>query len=254
MALAEFTRALNCLGVNAAGVCDREMSEFSFKENVGILRTSNSNSLSTWMERVRLAAMAMDTGTGTTGNDSSNSFLRSVGFVDDGSSIDDTTIPHDPSVASNNVFFLFNRAFSIFDANPKTIDTATWLRYTPCILPAIFFNIGLVYHRAAIRTDRTDVYSEALGLYTSALYLLGKNDTCGLSSECNLLLLGLFNNIGHIHSHFYNSVQTLYCRDNLTSVFLSTNCSKLLTKEEFIFFYMNILFAVRRFPMLAPAA
>jgi hypothetical protein len=237
-ALIEFTRALSCLGLDAR-ICDREMNQFVLKESLDLTRFT---AFTSWLAHARSIVVG----------DHAALFLRSVSFVEQ-AEIEEGPLPYDPSVSSNNFFTLFNRAFSVFENVTPSLDTQARLIYLPCILPALFYNIGLIYHREAIRYDRAEMFSEALDLYTTSLHLLGGNASCSIPS-CNLLLLGLFNNIGHIHSHFNNEVQTLYCRDQLTAVFLSTDCTRLLTKDEFVFFYMNVLFAVRRFPIIAPAA
>jgi hypothetical protein len=179
--------------------------------------------------------------------------FRSVAVVDP-ALIEKTTASCDPTVSSN-FFTVFDRAFTVFEDWTRNMNVLTWLALIPCILPAIFYNIGLIYHRTAVRYDKTGGLLQALDFYSTSLFLLGRHANAGLlKSQCNVLLLALYNNIGHIHSHFFNEAQTLFCRDQLISVFLETDYTRFLTKEEFIFFDMNIIFAMRRWPILAPAA
>ena len=212
----------------------------------------NPHFFSRWREVSNCTGAAMNTERAHT-----KPVLRSVTVVD-AAPIEETAASCDPTASYNDYFTLYDRAFSVFEDWTMNMSLITWLRVAliPCILPAIFYNIGLIYHRTAIRYDSTGGLLQALDFYSASLFLLGRHHACAglLKSQCNVLLLALYNNIGQIHSHFYNEAQTLFCRDHLISVFLQTDFTRFLTKEEFIFFDMNILFAVRRWPILAPAA
>jgi tetratricopeptide (TPR) repeat protein len=242
-ALGKLTSALSCLGTvlvsDAAHIYTIE----------GNRTWLNPHFFSTWREVSNGLAAAMNTERAH-----AKLVFRSVA-VADAAPIEKTAASCDPTASHNDYFTLYDSAFSVFEDWARNMSLLTWLALIPCILPAIFYNIGLIYHRTAIRYDSTGGLLQALDFYSASLFLLERHASAGLlKSQCNVLLLALYNNIGQIHSHFYNEAQTLFCRDQLISVFLQTDYTRFLTKEEFIFFDMNILFAVRRWPILAPAA
>jgi hypothetical protein len=238
-ALGKLTSALSCLGIVLAR---DEAHNYMIEGNWGLI----PNFFSSWRE--------VSYGKGAAVGANTKQVFRSVAVVDAAQS-EETVASCDPTASCNDFFTVYDRAFSVFEGGTRNMDVHTWLALIPCILPAIFYNIGLIYHRTAVRYGNTGGLAQALDLYSASLFLLGKNASAGLLKyQCNVLLLALYNNIGQIHSHFFNEAQTLFCRDRLISVFLATDYTRFLTKEEFIFFDMNILFAVRRWPIIAPAA
>jgi hypothetical protein len=246
-ALVEFSRALSCLGIDLTVAQSDAAQNHTMEEHQ---EWPSLNVFSAWWEKIIK-------GSGTArhvGDVNANIVFRSVAVVD-AVETEETAGSCDPSASCNDFFTIYDRAFSVFEDGTRDVDVLAWLVLVPCILPAIFYNVGLIYHRTAIRHAKTQGLSEALAFYTASLFLLGRSASDGLLKfECNVLLLAIYNNLGQIHSHFFNEAQTLFCRDQLISVFMSTDYTSCLTKEEFIFFYMNILFSVRRWPILAPAA
>jgi hypothetical protein len=241
-ALDKLTSALSCLGI----VLTRDAAHIYTIE--GNRTWLNTNFFSSWRVASNVTGAAMNAVRAN-----AKLVFRSVAVVNP-ALIEETTASCDPTV-SCNFFTVFDRAFAVFEDWTRNMNVLTWLSLIPCILPAIFYNIGLIYHRTAVRYDKTGGLLQALDFYSTSLFLLRRHTNAGLlKSHCNVLLLALYNNIGHIHSHFFNEAQTLLCRDKLISVFLETDYTRFLTKEEFIFFDMNIIFAVRRWPILAPAA
>jgi hypothetical protein len=243
-ALGKLTSALSCLGIVLA-------SDSAHIYTIEGNRTwlNNPHFFSSWREVSNGTGAAMNAARAPV-----KLLFCSVAVVD-ASPIEETAASCDPTASFNDFFTLYDRAFVVFEDWTRDMCVLTWLALIPCILPAIFYNIGLIHHRTAVRYDKTGGLLQALDFYSASLFLLGRHASAGLlKSQCNVLLLALYNNIGQIQSHFFNEAQTLFCRDQLISVFLQTDYTTFLTKEEFIFFDMNILFAVRRWPILAPAA
>jgi hypothetical protein len=242
-ALSKLTSALSCIGIVLASDAAQI---YTIEGNRAWL---NPHFFSSWRE--------VSNGTGAAMNAvgaNAKLVLRSFAVVD-AAQIEETAASCDPTASCNDFFTVYDRAFSVFEDGTRNMNVLTWLTLVPCILPAIFYNIGLIYHRTAVRYEKTCGFLLALDFYSASLFLLGRYANTGLLKyQCQVLLLALYNNIGQIHSHFFNEAQTLFCRDKLISVFLETDYTTFLTKEEFIFFDMNILFAVRRWPILAPAA
>jgi hypothetical protein len=74
------------------------------------------------------------------------------------------------------------------------------------------------------------------------------------SSESNLLQLALYNNIGFISSHFFEENDSTVCAGRLLATFVGADTPRLLSKDEYVFYYMNLLFLLYRSPIVAPAA
>jgi tetratricopeptide (TPR) repeat protein len=178
-----------------------------------------------------------------------------------------TSAPADASAASvvgvqneqdlvsspSNHFALYNRAF-LFDANRvAALGPVHRVRIVPAVL---LYNMGLVFHRKALATvsDR-DAYRRATIVYHLALSILEENLCYGLySSDCSLLQLALYNNMGFISSHFFEDRDSTVCACRLLSTFAAIDSSRLLSKDEYVFYYMNLLFLMNRAPIVAPAA
>jgi hypothetical protein len=178
-----------------------------------------------------------------------------------------TSAPADASAASvvgvqneqdllsspSNHFALYNRAFQ-FDANRvAALGPVHRVRIVPAVL---LYNMGLVFHRKALATvsDR-DSYRRATIVYHLALSILEENLCYGLySSDCSLLQLALYNNMGFISSHFFEDSDSTVCACRLLSTFAAIDSSRLLSKDEYVFYYMNLLFLMNRAPIVAPAA
>ena len=164
----------------------------------------------------------------------------------------DLLLKIDSKRSPSNAFSMFDRVFVFHDRQKHLRGEKYALPQVPAV---IMYNIGLVHHRKAIIEGCQISFERAKELYLMSLRLLEENVTWGVySSQFNLLLLALFNNLGHIHSHFYNIPETARCREQMLITFLWTDCTRLLTKEEYIFFYMNLLLTAEAWPSLAPAA
>jgi hypothetical protein len=96
--------------------------------------------------------------------------------------------------------------------------------------------------------------------YRMALYLLEENALRGVhvAPYFNLLLLALFNNLGNLNGQrFFDIQRVLLCQEKLLCVFLQTEfdvSSSQQQRDDYVFFYMQLLLSFTRTPLLAPAA
>lgn len=155
------------------------------------------------------------------------------------------------SASPSNFFTMYNRVLEIAD-----ISSRKWEKYSNHIPAILLYNSGLAWHRIAFRENCDAKYERALENYNAAHSQLIYHASLGIyhPEVCDICLLALCNNMGHIHSHFIHLKETRLCVEALFTVFFMIGNKRILSKEEYVFFYMNILLTVNRTPVLAPAA
>jgi hypothetical protein len=160
----------------------------------------------------------------------------------------------DLKASPSNFFSIYNRAFVLND-HGRDIDLPLWLRCVPHIPAVLLYNAGLTYHRRAVSDGSTSMFVKALELYQMSKIFLENNANSGFYLiELDILLLALANNMGHCHSHFCNMTETRMCLEHMLTIFFRSESTVLLTKDEYVFFYINILLGVGRKPIFAAAA
>ena len=153
-----------------------------------------------------------------------------------------------------NLFSVYNRPF-VVNQQWRGLDVFVWSQSLPHISTVLHFNIGLVYHRLACRSGASHHYYQALEWYENAALLLEGNALAGVYLiELDILLLAIMNNMGHVHSHFNNLEQAQHIMKRMLTVFFLSESKSLMTKDEYVFFYTNIVLSVQRFPLLPGAA
>jgi len=180
----------------------------------------------------------------------------------------------DMASSPSNYFTVFGKLFVFRDVDSyyfrqccsSAAASASCLQLPTAV---ILYNMGLVEQKRALSDPRNDgAWARALELYGASLFAV--EDGCRIpdvpplgiatvvpastSPDFSLLQLALFNNMGFIHSHFLNERETLACAGHLLSAFASVDCSRLLSKDEYVFYYMNLLLLLNRNPKFAPAA
>jgi hypothetical protein len=83
----------------------------------------------------------------------------------------------------------------------------------------IMYNFGLCFHVYGLNRPSPQYFLKALTMYTSALGLVEvASGTSGDAFSDHLLILALYNNIGHISSCEHKSHDTQMCLDRLRSI------------------------------------
>ena len=156
------------------------------------------------------------------------------------------------SVPFDGIFVFFNRALLIphhcdFDLScPKNRSRA---------LATILYNIALVYHMEAIKRGDSTIFRHALSYYGWAYYVIESSAGQFGFQDVLLLLLALFNNMGHIHSSvFVNGEKTQQCLRWMQSTFAGKAIKRALFPEDYKFFFQYISMMSNRQMQLAPAA
>ena len=180
--------------------------------------------------------------------------VQSVNTDDFTSSKASMTHDMDLKTSPNNLFSVYNRAF-VFNVHGRDMDLIFWLRCGPQIPAVLLYNAGLVFHRLALQDGSTATFLKALELYQMSKIVIENNAKNGYyMTELDVVLLALANNMGHCHSHFSNMEEVRICLERLLTIFFLSESSVLLTRDEYVFFYINILLAESRTPILAAAA
>jgi len=163
-----------------------------------------------------------------------------------------TQASDDLSASPSNCFSLYNQLFAFKELKVESLGFAHRTFLPPAVM---LYNMGVTYHRRALKNGHSENYARALSLYGLSIQIIEESIIYGLCvPDYSLLQLALYNNIGFIHSHFFNDDLAIVCAGRLLGTFVSMDCSRLLSKDEYVFYYMNLLFFLNRTPKIAPAA
>ena len=158
----------------------------------------------------------------------------------------------------DDVFMFYNRAMTI----PTEDDDlgGSWCLSCPQnrsrLQVTLLYNLGLICHTEAIQTGSSLAFHSSLQFYAGAYQVLeAKSRVQGLSPDESLLLVAIFNNMGHIHSGFLmNSEKTRQCMHWMQSAFAVPQIQQRLDPEEHSFFSQYISVPAQRQLLLSPAA
>ena len=166
---------------------------------------------------------------------------------------------HHCSKPFDDVFQLFNRAITIPTSNDDSND-GSWCLSCPKnharIQATLLYNLGVICHMEAVCSGSSLTFGNALQFYVGAYQVLeGASRVHGFPNESLLLVLALFNNMGHIHSSsMMNSEKTRQCVTWMQSAFAMPQVQQVLDSEEYSFFSQYISVPAHRQLLLSPAA
>ena len=147
-----------------------------------------------------------------------------------------------PQTPTEAAFPLFDQAFVFSNSAHTTDDAHLW----PLTYGILLYNTGLALHVKGMENGgQPQSLHLAMKFYRMALEVLEAPVGGSL-----LLLLALFNNMGHIQCHFYNVEEALQCVDWLKALISAK--STVLRPREHSFFSLSVLTGSKL--TLAPAA
>jgi hypothetical protein len=129
----------------------------------------------------------------------------------------------DMEMSPDNMFVLFNRAI-ILSPSARVDKAATE--------SVLLYNMGFAYHREGVERGCSALLRKALQGYETAGRVLRKSP-----AGSDLVMFALVNNMGHIHSHFFEK-QAADCCQRCLSLNISTY-AHILSKYDLAFFTMN---------------
>jgi hypothetical protein len=162
------------------------------------------------------------------------------------------------------IFTIYNRAFDFDKASTDALTDFTWLRCASNIATVLLFNAGLACHVLAVQTESDDWYAEAMHYYTiSAQSVRGQMESRQYDGELDLLVMALYNNLGHCYECWGSQDQdtdsaTSLCFDYVRSIFVGSNSRlyAIMNTVEYQFFVQRLTLGLYKQVQspLAPAA
>jgi hypothetical protein len=150
------------------------------------------------------------------------------------------------SASPDNLFDFYNRAFVLSSNIAGELPAV----YESVATAVLIYNMGLSGHGNAIRSGSSTELRRALKLYKMSLRIIQADPSLHCENMLHVLLLALLNNMGCIHSHFYDWKDMGECREVLYSLFASSND---LTVEDYVFFSYVLLPSYHISPVPAAA-
>jgi hypothetical protein len=150
------------------------------------------------------------------------------------------------SASPDNLFDFYNRAFLL----SSNLAAELPMVYESVATAVLLYNMALSGHGKAVRSGSSKELRRTLKLYKMSLRILQDDSSLHSEDMLHVLLLALLNNIGCIHSHFYDWQDMQECREVLYSLFASAND---LTVEDYVFFSYVLLPSYHVSPVPAAA-
>jgi tetratricopeptide (TPR) repeat protein len=184
----------------------------------------------------QMARVPIDTGPG---NVQETYKLRSVS-----AKLDDFT----SSFQDDNSFHLFSRAILVEGCGQVLAPSDHLLNRISMV---VTYNLGIAHHLLGTQNGNNQRrnYTKALTMYEVA-YTLKKV----YADDRDLVCLAVLNNMGHIHSHFFNKERTERCLEWMHYVLISCSSNEDRACEEYNPFVMNIMMYYMQETVATPAA
>ena len=160
---------------------------------------------------------------------------------------------------SSGTFSVFNQAMTICNIDQDKMEEDGHDGYKIShnyhrLLSMLLYNLGLSLHLQAVSTGKAAELKGAMDLYEMSFSVIETEWQHFVVEDLMLLLMGLFNNLGHIHSNFYNLAQRETCVAWLKALAGHPTFHKLMQRKEYAPFFMNLLVVVKQEQLISPAA
>ena len=148
-------------------------------------------------------------------------------------------------------FSVFNHALTI--PNVCLLDSNVVKNYER-LQSMLLYNLALTLHFQAMRSGRSEELRGALDLYEMAFSVVENSWQRLDVDDLMLLLMAILNNLGHIHSNLYNMERTQTCVDWLKALAGHPAFLKIMQRDDYAGFSMNLLVVLKQTPHCSPAA
>ena len=160
---------------------------------------------------------------------------------------------------SSGTFSVFNQAMTICKIDQDKMEEDGHDGYTIShnyhrLLSMLLYNLGLSLHLQAVQTGKAAELKGAMDLYEMSFSVIETEWQHFVVEDLMLLLMALFNNLGHIHSNMYNVAQRETCVAWLKALAGHPTFHKLMQRKEYAPFFMNLLVVVKQEQLISPAA
>merc|ERR1712151_1049558 len=136
----------------------------------------------------------------------------------------------------------------VFEFFPRAFVTGSSAGYGICDNPTrefviLTYNTALVYHYEAMCTGKASKYVVALNIYEMCLCFIDSMWNEVSHDDLLLLLLALYNNMGHAHSHLLNVEESRQSLVSVRDLILSSLESQetVLSEEDYKFFATTVV-------------
>lgn len=152
-------------------------------------------------------------------------------------------------------FLVYSKALT-FPSTEKNCNCSLDKKTQNVMLGVLLYNMGNAHHQLALKLGETSRFPRALRLYQLAYTAIENlSEEKGFDDDLTLLLCALFNNMGHIHSVFYEQQETRVCLEWLQSILHKEQFSTAsICEEDFAFFFDYLLFTPEEIFCFAAAA
>ena len=149
----------------------------------------------------------------------------------------------------DNQFRIFERVFAIHLQHERSILTSVEIESLCSV--TLLYNLGLCHQKKGLTNNSSQDLQLAAGLYHKAISLLN-SIPCGYAENI-LLILALFNNLGHIFAHNFDLAQARSCLSVMKDIVESEESCD-LEEDEYQFFSWPVFLHPEQSAPFAPAA
>jgi hypothetical protein len=125
---------------------------------------------------------------------------------------------------------LYDRAF--FIANDENADKES-------LSSVLLYNMALVNHLSGIEKGDQTYLTTAFKLYQMSLEIAIQNDI--FPSDADVLIMALYNNMAHIHSHQFSIAEARSAMDEMNLVLEDEHTSSLINEDDYALFCLNVM-------------
>jgi hypothetical protein len=115
--------------------------------------------------------------------------------------------------------------------------------------------MGVAHHILAVQHGSVEHFTSALSRYLQVRQLLEDHAANGVYDHgLDILVMTLYNNMGHCYEYKGDSANAMFCFDQLLMFFVFSDRTPLLTEEEHRFFSTRAMLgkAAKTKPALSP--
>jgi len=147
------------------------------------------------------------------------------------------------SSTTTSLFGLFHRALTVPNSDALFASKGN----TDRVMAMLLYNMGLSVHLQALSSGKNSELDGALQLYEMAFTVVEDSwSNFDNVDDLMLLLMALFNNMGHIHSSRFDLERTQICLDWLRTLAANPMFQSFMAQAEYAPFFMNLLVALKQ--------
>jgi hypothetical protein len=152
----------------------------------------------------------------------------------------------DDEVSAVSASSLYGFTVLLFDSFQYSSSAECSMDQTSAVL---LYNMALIHHWKAVHFGISKALLKALKVYCMALEVINETEVAGVE----VLLLAIWNNMGHIHTQLFQLIEARVCFSKLRLILEDRDIRRRLPESDFQFFLLSAISRVWEIH-LAPAA